>query len=154
MKRLLRNILPALMLSIIGIAVTGCGYVDPWDPAPPYGWNDTFYDRDLTGDGCWELWQINGKQIYRDETNYLQFYGNGRGRYFYYDRGYLESERIAYWCQRSVSGTSALQINIQYEYDSPVTMNYWFTDQDTLWMQWRNSYGVQTYVYRWTTRIP
>ena len=31
-------------------------------------------------------------------------------------------------------------------------MNYWFSDGDTLWMQWRNSGGVQTYVYKYYGR--
>ncbi len=129
-----------------------CGNINIWDPEPPYGWNDTFYDQDLTG--CWQLYQVNSQYVRGDEVNYMEFYGNGRGRYYYYSRGYLEDENLAYWCQRSVNGTSALQINIQYEYDSPSTMNYWFSDADTLWMQWRNSYGVQTYVYKYINHIP
>lgn len=147
------TLLAAAFLAVCALSLTGCGYVNAWDPEPPWGWNDTFFDSDLTG--RWRLVQVNGQSVRGDEVNFMQFYGDGRGRYFYYKRGYLEDERLAYWCQRSVSGTSSLQINIQYEdYGSPTTMNYWFTDRDTLWMQWRNSYGVQTYVYRWTSNIP
>ncbi|MDE6342852.1 MAG: hypothetical protein K2K93_11105 [Muribaculaceae bacterium] len=152
MKKCILRSLGMACVASLAILFSGCGYVDAWDPEPPYGVNDTFYDSDL--DGCWQLYQINGEQVRRDQVNYMQFYGNGRGMYYYYDRGYLENEKLAYWCQRSVSGTSTRQINIKYEYDNPSTMNYWFTNRDTLWMQWRNSYGVQTYVYVWIDRIP
>lgn len=136
----------AASLTLLG-SLTGCGYVDDdWDPEPPYGWDDSFYDPDLTG--SWELYQVNSDYVRGDQVNYLQFYGRGKGRYYYYYRGGRESERIAYWCQRSVSGTSSRQINIQYETGAPSTMNYWFTDSSTLWMQWKNAQGVQTYVYK------
>lgn len=141
------SILTALLLLL-----PSCGDFNSWDPEPPGGWNDTFYDQDLTG--CWQLYQVNSNYVRGDEVNYMYFNGDGRGTYFYYDRGYQETERLAYWCQRSVSGTSSLQINIQYEYGSPSTMNYWFSDNDTLWMQWRNSAGVQTYVYKYINRVP
>ena len=136
------------------LGLSSCGYVDydGWDPEPPYGWDDSFYDPDL--DGTWELYLVNSSHVYDDEVNYIQFYGDGRGYYCYYDRGYRESERIAYWCPRAVGGASSRQINIQYEYGNPSTMNYWFTDSYTLWMQWRNSYGVLTYVYKAIPRLP
>jgi hypothetical protein len=65
-------------------------------------------------------------------------------------------ENTAYWCQRSSGGNSYYQVNIQYETSgSPTTMNYWFTDNgDTLWMQWRNSYGLQTYIYYYQDYLP
>ncbi|MDE6018927.1 MAG: hypothetical protein K2G85_08975 [Muribaculaceae bacterium] len=125
--------------------------INYWNPEPPSGW-DTFYDRNLNG--CWQLYQVNSDYVRGDEVNYMYFNGDGRGTYYYWDRGYRETENLAYWCQRSVNGTTSSQINIQYEYGNPSTMNYWFTDSDTLWMQWRNSAGVQTYVYKYTNRVP
>ncbi len=142
-----------LYLPIIGmllLLLPSCD-VNYWNPEPPSGW-DTFYDQDLTG--CWQLYQVNSNYVRGDEVNYMYFNGDGRGTYYYWDRGYQETERLAYCCQRSVSGASTLQINIKYEYGSPSTMNYWFSDNDTLWMQWRNSYGVQTYVYKYINRVP
>lgn len=136
------------VMAIISIAgLTSCYVDDGWEPAPPYGWNDTFYDSRLTG--YWKLEQINSQLIDGYEVNFLYFNGNGRGRYYYYDNGQRYWENTAYWCQNSVSGTSNYQINLQYEtVGSPTTMNYWFTDNNrNLWMQWRNSGGVQTYVY-------
>lgn len=147
-----KNLLYIPFIALFLLMLPSCGDISYWEPEPPYGWDDTFYDQNLNG--CWQLYQVNSQYVRGDEVNYMEFYGDGRGRYYYYDRGYMEDEKLAYWCQRSVSGTSSLQINIQYEYDSPSTMNYWFTDADTLWMQWRNSYGVQTYVYKYINRIP
>lgn len=151
MKKYIHCLMATMMMLPM---LSGCGYVDydGWNPEPPYGWDNTFCDQDLTG--CWQLYQINSEYVSGDAVNFMQFNGDGRGYYYYYDRGYREEERIAYWCQHSVSGSSALQVNIQYEYGRPSTMNYWFTDRYTLWMQWRNSYGVQTYVYKEVPRAP
>ena len=147
-----RHILCLPLLAMLLLLLPSCGDINYWDPEPPGGWDDTFYDNDLVG--CWQLYQVNSEYVRGDQVNYMYFNGDGRGTYFYYDHGSQETERLAYWCQRSVSGTSTLQINIQYEYGSPSTMNYWFSDSDTLWMQWRNSYGVQTYVYKYISRVP
>lgn len=146
-----KNLIYFAISAIALLTLPSCGYMDTWDPEPPYGW-DSYSDPDLTG--TWELYQVNSQYVRGDEVNYMQFNGNGRGYYYYYDRGYRETEKLAYWCQRSVSGTSTMQINIQYEYGNPSTMNYWFTDRNTLWMQWRNSNGVQTYVYKYYSGLP
>ncbi|MDE7421806.1 MAG: hypothetical protein K2N35_16570 [Muribaculaceae bacterium] len=140
------------LFAVLMLILPSCGDINYWDPEPPGGWNDTFYDQQLNG--CWQLYQVNSDYVRGDQVNYMYFNGDGRGTYFYYDHGYQETERLAYWCQRPVGGATTLQINIQYEYGNPSTMNYWFSDGNTLWMQWRNSYGVQTYVYKYINRIP
>ena len=145
-----RHLLLLPVLAVFLLALPSCGDINYWNPEPPGG--DTFYDQNLTG--CWQLYQVNSNYVRGDEVNYMYFNGDGRGTYFYYDHGYQETERLAYWCQRAVDGASSLQINIQYEYGSPSTMNYWFSDRETLWMQWRNNYGLQTYVYKYYGRIP
>lgn len=146
-----RHFLCLPLLAMLLLLLPSCGDINYWDPEPPYGWN-TFYDQNLTG--CWQLYQVNSNYVRGEEVNYMYFNGDGRGTYFYYDRGYQRTENLAYWCQRAVDGASSLQINIQYEYGSPSTMNYWFSDRETLWMQWRNNYGLQTYVYKYYGRIP
>lgn len=132
----------------MAIGLSGCYYDSGWSPAPPSGWDDTFYDSRLNG--YWQLVQINGGAVGPYDTNYLFFGGAGRGRYYYFDRGVKYWEETAYWCQYSNTGQTDYQINLQYENTwQPTTMNYWFTDRGyTLWMQWRNSMGLQTYVYR------
>ena len=150
MKIMKRHLLCLPLLVLLMFLLPSCDDMNSWEPVPPGG--DYFYDRDLTG--CWQLYQVNSDYVRGDEVNYMQFLGDGRGWYYYYERGYQDTERFAYWCQRSVSGTSSLQINIDYEYGETSTMNYWFSDSDTLWMQWRNSYGVQTYVYKYIANTP
>lgn len=145
MKALYRTGL-ILSASAALLSLGGCGYTDEWDPQPPTGWNSNYYDARLVGD--WQLYQANSQYVSGDAVNYLDFYGRGVGRYYYYHNGYRDSDRMAYWCQQSVSGTSYNQVNIQYEGSAPSTMNYWFSDGGTtLWLQWRNGNGVQTYVY-------
>lgn len=136
-----------LLLAILALAgLSACGEVDGWDPTPPSGWN-TFFDRRLNG--CWKLVQANGRPVAGQNVNYLDFFGSGRGRYYYYTDGNPDSERMAYWCQNSTNGASYYQMNLQYQYSSPSTVNYWFTDnQYYLWLQWGTGAGVVTYVYQ------
>ncbi len=90
----------------------------------PAGW-DTFNDSRLAG--YWGLVQYSSDPVGASDANYLYFNGNGRGYYYYLQGGREYTERTVYYSQDSNTGTSNYQINIQYEYSSPVTMNYWFT---------------------------
>ena len=138
LRRQASRIFMMLLLAVGSATLTGCSVDVGWDPDPPYGWNNTFYDSAL--DGCWRLTTINSQYVSGYAVNYLYFGGNGRGEYLYYDNGRRYVENTAYWCQRNNSA-SGYQINLQYETAySPTTMNYWFTDGgDTLWMQWIDS---------------
>ncbi len=119
---------------------------DDWDPAPPPGWN-SFYDDRL--DGTWELVEANGRPVVGTAVNYVSFYGNGTGRYYYYNNGQQFSEKMAYWCQVANNGVSRYQMNMKYEYTNPSTVNYWFTNNPPrLWMQWGTGAGIVTYGYR------
>lgn len=142
-----------LLIPILALISASCSYDDGWYPTPPGGWNNTFYDSRL--EGSWQLVQANGRPVYGDATNYMDFYRNGLGTYYYYHNGYLESERMAYYCQETVSSAVRYQINVQYEYGNPTTMYYWFQDNgDTLWLQWGTNSGTQVYVYRYITSVP
>ncbi|MEZ3518407.1 MAG: hypothetical protein K1V75_00495 [Muribaculaceae bacterium] len=154
LRRLGLTVAGGAAVAAASVTLTGCAVDVGWDPTPPYGWDDTFYDPSL--EGCWRLHSINSRYVSGYSVNYLYFNGRGRGEYLYYTDGRPCTENTAYWCQHSTSGNSYYQINIQYESSySPTTMNYWFTDGgDTLWMQWRNSYGLQTYVYVYDPRMP
>ncbi len=143
----------ASLAAVLAITLSSC-IIEPdeWWSGPPTGWN-TFNDTRLTGH--WQLVQYNSEPVYTNDANYLYFNGNGAGLYYYLINGYRQVESIRYWSQNSNSGTSYYQINIQYEYDSPVTENYWFTHGgNTLWFQWRTSQGVQTSVYDRIPRAP
>lgn len=148
MKKTVLKFMMAGVLSLLAaVSLTSCTDGDgPWWTYPGYGW-DTFNDSRLSG--YWQLVQYNSDPVYAGDANYLYFNGNGYGNYYYLRGGGRYREQLRYWCQNSVSGTSSYQINLQYEYSSPVTANYWFThDNNTLWLQCQTGNGaVQTYVY-------
>ncbi len=141
------------LLLMTAFSFTSCDGDDYWWGGPPDGW-DTFNDTRLGG--YWALVQYNSVPVDDDDANYLYFDGRGRGLYFYLSNGREMTEQTVYYSQDSNTGTSDYQINIQYQYSNPVTMNYWFTHNgNTLWMQWRTGNGsVQTYVYDRTSNAP
>ena len=151
MKNTLKKFAVLSLLILACVGLNSCDSDDgPWWGPPPYGW-DSFQDGRL--EGYWQLVQYNTNDVPPSEANYMYFNGNGFGRYYYLDNGYRDSEQIRYYCQDSVNGASDYQINIQYQYSSTTTMNYWFHNgRNTLIMQWRTGGGrVEQYVY---DRIP
>lgn len=145
--------IPLLLVATILISVTSlfgltsCDSDTVWSPVPPAGWSGAFADSRLTG--TWQLVEANGRPVGGYDVNYLSFYGNSRGRYYYYNNGFRDSEEMAYWSQRSTNGASAWQLNLQYQYSSPTTVNYWFSNGGNyLWMQWGTGGGVVTYIYQ------
>ena len=148
-------IISALMAGGSSIVLTGCVDDDYWPYSPPPGWGaNYFYDSRL--DGSWELVQANSSPVDPYDTNYMDFYGDGHGRYYYYRNSHPYSEEMAYFCQRSGSTTTNYQINIQYEDGTGSTMAYWFTDGgNTLWLQWQTGNGrIITYLYDRISYIP
>ncbi|MBD5227431.1 MAG: hypothetical protein HDR95_07925 [Bacteroides sp.] len=140
-----RNRLVLILATFLAItAFTACDDDDIWAPLGPSGWN--YQDSRLTG--YWQLINVNGSAVGGYESNFLEFFGNGDGEYYYYRNSRPRSERIAYWCQQSNTGYSNYQINIQYESGQASTMNYWFSDSGrTLYMRWNSTNGVMTYAY-------
>lgn len=135
--------------------LTGCDDQDNWPYSPPPGWGSNyFYDNRL--DGVWVLTQFNSEPVTSYDTNYLDFYGGGHGRYYYYTNSRPMSEEVAYFCQKSNSSTTNYQINLQYASGSASTMAYWFTNNDnSLWMQWKTGNGqTMTYIYTRTGSVP
>lgn len=157
MKR--RSFLTGLTLAVMmggsAFLFNSCVDDDYWPYYPPSGWGSNyFYDTRL--DGAWVLIQANSSAVGRYDTNYLDFYGGGHGRYYYYSNSRPMSEEMAYFCQRSNSTTTNYQINLQYASGSASTMAYWFTDsENSLWLQWQTNGGqVVTYLYTRTGNIP
>lgn len=146
MKRslLCRILSAALFIIAASVGLSSCTGGDYWYDEPGYS---TGTDSRLNG--YWMLVQYNSEPVYQNDANYMYFNGNGYGYYYYLDNGYRRREQLRYWCQLSNTGASNYQINIQYQYSSPVTTSYWFTHgNNTLWMQWQTAGGrVQTYVY-------
>lgn len=143
-----KTILTALLFVavICGVGLTSCDDIDYWDSPPP-GYVNYGYDSRLTG--IWQLYTADSRPVGQYETNYLQFYGNGRGLYYYYSNGRRETEQITYSCYRSQNSTSNYEIDIDYQYSEPTSMNYWFAG-GRLFMQWRLAGSGQpvTYVYQ------
>lgn len=151
MKRNITKTILSLVLTIVcGGIFTSCDD-DGWIPVGP-GWNDTFYDSKLRG--SWQLVQANGRPVGGYDTNYLEFFGGGRGRYYYYENGVLYSEQMGYWCQYNGYGENN-NIYISYEYGNPSTMTYWFSDYyNTLWLKWITNSGTVLYQYRYYENVP
>lgn len=143
-----RHLLLTLLVTVIcSLSFTSCIVDDPWWGNTPPGYDNFGYDSRLTG--TWQLIQCDSRPVSYNETNYLQFYGNGSGGYYYLQNGFRRSESIEYYCYRSQNSTSNYEIDIHYQYSNPATMNYWFAE-GRLFMQWRLSGSGQpvTYVYQ------
>lgn len=148
-----KGLLCRIILALGFIAVmTSCDSDDDYWYGPS-GW-ESFNDSRLYG--TWMLVQYNSEPVTAGDVNYMQFNGNGYGRYFYLEGGQRYTEQIQYWCQNSVSGASNYQINVRYASGSLSTMSYWFTHgNNTLWLQWQTGGGrVQTYVYDRVSGVP
>lgn len=152
-KFILKTVALASLFVASLVTLSACVPVSVWWDEPGPGW-DSFQDYRLYG--YWQLVQYNSDPVSPSMTNFLYFDGRGAGYYYYYDRGYREREQLRYWCQENYGTTSNYEINIQYQYSSPVTTTYWFTHGDnTLWMQWRTTGGrMETYVYDRINRAP
>ena len=152
-KGYLKAFAAALIIGGASTTLTGCVDDDYWPYSPPPGWGSNyFYDSDL--DGRWALVQANSMPVGRYDTNYMEFFGNGRGRYFYYDYGRLYGETMAYFCQYSNNTSTNYLINVQYANGDQSTMVYWFSGYNTLWLQWQVGGRTQTYVYDRVSSIP
>lgn len=154
-RYLIIPVLAAMALAGSSTLLTSCTESDYWPYSPPAGWGaNYFYDSRLNG--SWQLTQANSSDVTLYDTNYMDFFGGGRGRYYYYSNTRPYAEEMAYFCQKSNSNTTNYQINIQYASGGASTMAYWFTDSNnTLWLQWQTNGGsTVTYIYRRITTSP
>lgn len=143
-KRILKILSFIVVVVAMPMLFTSCETDDYWYDGP--GWSDTFYDSSLNG--FWELVQVNSVDVVGTQKNYLYFGGRGSGYYYFWENGNRYTDNTYYVCQYSNSGISDYQINLQYGYGRPTTMNYWFTHGgNTLWLQWRENGRPTTYVY-------
>lgn len=145
---LLKFLLGLTLFVLPSVAFTSCDDDDDdwWWNDPGAGWS--FQDSRLRG--YWMLVQADSRDVAPLDRNYFYFNGYGEGDYYYMRNGREYDEDTRYWCQNSVSGTSRYQINIQYEYDQPLTCDYWFAEgNNTLFLQWYDSNVGRpvTYVY-------
>lgn len=147
MKTHLRKILAgaAVICALFMTAgLSSCSDNDGWYPEHPDYYPNTFFDRNLTG--VWRLVSDNSIPVEGTAVNYLDFYGNGNGRYYFYSNGAPTSVEMYYGCVGVDSAVTQTQLNLQYGNGTPTSMLYWFTP-NRLWLQWTSGSGVHTYAY-------
>ena len=140
MRRNLLHHLQILTVAIISmLSLSSCIIVSD-EPNYP----DTGYDRDLTG--MWELSHINGYRVSGYEVNWLDFYGDGWGMY-YYKSGHSTYELpFEYYCEYDFDNW----LYINYSDGTYAEMEYWFNHNYTqLYLEWydRGERVTDTYQY-------
>lgn len=140
MRHSIINRICCLVAAIVGLtALSSC---EIYSSYPPPGHNDTGYDRNLTG--SWELAYVNGHGVYGYETNWLDFYGDGYGVYYYNDGPYTYELPFDYYCQYDYDNW----LCIHYADGTYAEMVYWFNhDFTTLYLEWYSHGQRVVYTY-------
>lgn len=152
-KWLLRALAALFVCIVVSVGLTGCDDDDDWWYSPGPGWTPLNDERFA---GYWELATYNGALVAPGDRNYFYFNGYGSGYYYYLQNGQAYRENTKYFVQYSASGDTRYQINIQYQYDNPLTCDYYFNDRNSFTLQWydRNIGEYVTYVYDRVSRAP
>ncbi|MBR5788118.1 MAG: hypothetical protein IKY35_05470 [Muribaculaceae bacterium] len=131
--------LQILAIAIISmLSLSSCIIVD--DPDYP----STGYDRDLTG--MWELSHINGYRVSGYEVNWLDFYGDGWGKYYYYSGHSTYELPYEYYCEYDFDNW----LYIHYADGTYAEMMYWFNHNYTqLYLEWYDRGERITYTYQY-----
>lgn len=144
MKQTVIKYFGVVLLTIM--SVLGFSSCEVYTSPPPPGGSNSGYatiDPDLVG--TWELAYVNGYRINGYEVNYLDFYNNGRGYYYYYDYGMEYELGFDFWSEYT-GNSSYLFIN--YHDGTRAEMAYWFSpDYYTLYLQWWEGGHKVTYTY-------
>lgn len=136
MKKL--NILLSMLFVSLTLGLTSCDN-------DYYGPPGAAYDPNLIG--TWELYYADGVRVYGYQTNWLEFYKNGRGTYYYYQDA-LDYQMGLTYSVDWYGGTQ--QLYITYADGRYVSMNYWYNSNYTyLYTQWYDRGYQHTYVYRY-----
>ena len=102
------------------------------------------YDRDLTG--MWELSHINGYRVYDYEVNWLDFYGDGWGMYYFQDGPHTYEMSFEYYSTYDYDNW----LNIHYSDGSYAEMLYWFShNYSPLYLEWYEHGERITYTYQY-----
>ena len=110
-----------------------------------YGPPGATYDPDLIG--TWELFQADGSPVYGYQVNWLEFYRNGNGTYFYYNNGDQYSMDFYYAVDWYGGGS---ELYIDYADGRSAAMDHCFNSNRTyLYTQWYERGYRHTYVYRY-----
>ena len=134
MNKLLSQRIPIAMVVLISmLTFTSC-----YESYPPR------YDRDLTG--MWELSHINGYRVYDYEVNWLDFYGDGWGMYYFQDGPHTYEMSFEYYSTYDYDNW----LNIHYSDGSYAEMLYWFNyNYSELYLEWIEHGERITYTYQY-----
>ena len=146
MKRLINSrIHMVLLLFSIGLVFSSCELYYVPEPTPPPGSNHGYANIDPDLVGTWELAYANGYRVHGYDVNYLDFYSNGRGDYYYYDYGMEYALGFDFWSEYDYD---ANHLFINYYDGIRSQMTYWFSpDYYTLYLEWWNGGQRITYTY-------
>ena len=137
-KNLLHHLQILTVVIISMLSLSSCIIVD--DPDYP----STGYDRDLTG--MWELSHINGYRVSGYEVNWLDFYGDGWGKYYYYSGHSTYELPYEYYCEYDFDNW----LYIHYADGTYAEMMYWFNHNYTqLYLEWYDRGERVTYTYQY-----
>lgn len=132
-KLLSQRIHIAMVVLISMLTLTSC-----YESYPPR------YDRDLTG--MWELSHINGYRVYDYEVNWLDFYGDGWGMYYFQDGPRTYEMSFEYYSTYDYDNW----LNIHYSDGSYAEMLYWFSyNYSELYLEWYEHGDRITYTYQY-----
>ncbi|MBD5232208.1 MAG: hypothetical protein HDS66_08685 [Bacteroidales bacterium] len=107
-----------------------------------YYYND--YDSYLPGQ--WQLISADGIRVTGYNVNYLDFYSNGAGTYYYYQNT-IPYKMALRWSVDLYAGGSVLYIT--YADGSQVSMDYWYNSNYTrLYTSWYEGAYRHEYVYQ------
>lgn len=139
MNRLLSHRIHVVMVMLISmLTFTSC-----YESYPP-GYDGTGYDRDLTG--LWELSHINGYRVSDYEVNWLDFYGDGWGMYYFQDGPHTYEMSFEYYSTYDYDNW----LNIHYSDGSYAEMLYWFSyNYSELYLEWYEHGDRITYTYQY-----
>lgn len=139
MKKLHTLLLLAVLA--VGLCFTSC---DDY-----YGPPGATYDPDLVG--TWELVSVNGNAVHGYQKNWLEFYRNGGGTYYYYVNGIPYEMGLSYDVDYNYNRSN---LYIYYSDGRAAYMNYWFNSNATyLYMQWSEAGFLNTYVYAYVNSV-
>ena len=132
----MKKLIPLLLVLLaLPVALTSCDDDDYYYSG---------YDQYLVGQ--WELIYADGRPVTGYSVNYLDFYSNGTGIYYFYDRGLPYNMDIS-WATDIWGGSSVLYIN--YADGTSVSMDYWYNSNATrLYTSWYSGGYRHEYVYQ------
>lgn len=132
MKKLYPLLLTLILLPLLFTACDDDGYY--------------YYDYDEYLVGQWELIYADGRPVSGYEVNYLDFYQDGNGYYYYYDRGTPYEMPLRWSVDQYYDGQV---LYISYADGTQTSMDYWYNANGTrLHTSWYNGPYRHEYVYR------